>query len=78
MVEVVVNGGVDGGKLLQGLDVPEPCHRPRYCLPTPPPVTLTDPVGGGLALPVQTGRNRRVVHLQCLGQDANAKAEHKI
>jgi len=28
LIEVVVDRGVDGGKLLQGLYVPEPRHRP--------------------------------------------------
>jgi hypothetical protein len=27
-IRMVMNGSVDGGKLLQGLDAPEICHRP--------------------------------------------------
>ncbi len=56
LIEVIVDRGVDGGKLLQGLHVPELCHRRgRDCKSanaTPTPRwRCVSPAGGSEGIP---------------------------
>ena len=69
VVEMVVDRGVDGGELLQGLDVSEPRHRPF------PPSKRLMPVFCPFVEPTTAGLGGRVADLYIFGWHPEAREE---